>query len=100
MSTMLYKHPGKHKIHGDMFDHIVTNDIDAAKKDGWFLTTPEALKASKGESKKSSPIKNSAPSRDEVKEKADELGIEYPNNIPTKKLQKLVEDKLDELDKT
>ena len=85
--TMLYKHPGKHKIHGDMFDYIVTEDIDAALKDGWSLTTPEA----KGED-------NSAPTRDEVKQKADELGITYAKNISTKKLQKLVEDKLDELD--
>lgn len=101
MSTMLYKHPGPHKIHRDMFDYVIVDedDIDAHLKKGWYLTTPEALKASKGKSKKSAPIPNSAPSRDEVKQKADELGIDYPNNIPTKKLQKLVEDKLDVMDK-
>lgn len=89
--TMLYKHPGKHKLHGDMFDYIVTEDVDAALKDGWHLTTPEAL----GEK----PENTGAPTRDEVKAKADELGIEYAKNIKTKKLQKLVEDKMDELDK-
>lgn len=89
--TMLYKHPGDHNIHGDMFDYIVTEDIDQALKDGWSLTTPEAL----GEK----PANTGAPSRDEVKAKADELDIKYRKNISTKKLQKIVEDKLDELDK-
>ena len=87
--TMLYKYPGKHKIHGDMFDYIVTEDIDAALKDGWSLTTPEA---------KNGKVDNSPPTRKEVKAKADELGIKYPKNISTKKLQKIVEDKLDEIE--
>jgi hypothetical protein len=91
--TMLYKHPGKHKVHGNMFDHIVTEDIDAALKDGWFLTTPEALKG--GE-----PKETGAPSRKEVKQKADELGIKYAKNIRTETLQKRVEDFLDGVDKT
>lgn len=89
--TMLYKHPGPHKVHGNMFDYIITEDIDAALEDGWFLATPEALDAAEPES-------GSEPTRDEIKQKADELGIEYPKNIKTFRLQKLVEDKLDELD--
>lgn len=92
--TMLYKHPGPHKIHGNKFDYIVTEDIEEALKDGWFLTTPKALEAAEPESKS-----DAAPTRDEIKQKADELGIEYPKNIKTPRLQKLVEDELDELDK-
>ena len=88
MPTMLYKHPGKHKIHGNMFDHIVTEDVDAAIKDGWCLTTPEALDC----------VSNEPPSRDEVKEKADELGLKYAKNIKTAKLQKMVEDEIDKLE--
>jgi len=88
--TMLYKHPGPHKIHGNKFDYIVTEDIQKAQEDGWFLTTPEALETSE-------PKPGHEPTRDEVKQKADELGIEYPKNIKTTKLQKMVEDKLDEL---
>ena len=68
---MLYKHPGKHKIHGDKFDYIITDDAEAALKDGWSLTTPEAL----GEK----PENTGAPTRDEVKAKADELGIALTN---------------------
>lgn len=99
--TMLYKHGGNHKIHNDNFDYIVVSDdeVEGELKKGWFKTTPEALAASNVRKKKASPIPNSAPSRDEVKQKADELGIEYKNNIPTKKLRKMVEDKIDELDK-
>lgn len=89
--TMLYKHPGPHKIHSNMFDYCIVEDIEKALKDGWFLTTPEALKAAESEP-------DAAPTRDEVKQKADQLGIEYPKNIKTPRLQKLVEDKLDELD--
>ena len=44
MSTMLYKHPGPHEIHGDKFDYVIVEDdaIEAAIKDGWALTTDEA----------------------------------------------------------
>lgn len=44
MSVMLYKHPGKHAIHGDMFDYIVVEDadVDAKVKEGWAKTTGEA----------------------------------------------------------
>jgi len=138
--TMLYKHPGPHKIHGNKFDYVVTEDIEAALKDGWFLTTPEALEAGQPKAEPEpkpepetikpdpepetapeeeselteevvedtqpdpepevakEPEPEKAPTRDQIKKKADELGIEYPKNIKTPRLQKLVEDKLDELD--
>jgi hypothetical protein len=49
LTTMLYKHPGKHKIHGDMFDYIIVNDddVDANLKKGWHKSTPDALKGEK-----------------------------------------------------
>lgn len=86
-NTMLYKHPGSHDIHGDKFDYCIVSDddVDDALNDGWFLTTPEAL-----------PSDEAEPTRDEVKQMADELGIEYIKNIKTDKLQKLVEAKLEE----
>ena len=90
--TMLYKHPGPHKIHGKKFDYIITEDIKTAIKDGWSLTTPEALEAG------SKTDDNKKPTRDEVKAKADELGLEYAKNIATKKLQKMVEDEIDKLE--
>ena len=86
--TMLYKHPGPHKIHGNMFDYIVTEDIEAAVKDGWSRTTPEALDC----------VSNAPPTRDEVKTKADKLGIEYKKNVKTIVLQKMVEEEIDKLE--
>jgi hypothetical protein len=43
--TMLYKSPGPHDIHGGKFDYVIVDEegVDAALKDGWSLTTPEAL---------------------------------------------------------
>ena len=45
--TMVYQHPGRHEIHGDLFDYkIVDADVegalDAALAEGWHLTTTEA----------------------------------------------------------
>ena len=44
MSVMLYKHPGPHEIHGDMFDYIIVDEdaVENAIKDGWRKTTDEA----------------------------------------------------------
>lgn len=44
MTVMLYKSPGKYKIHGGNFDYTIVDDdkVDAALKDGWFKTTEEA----------------------------------------------------------
>lgn len=44
MSVMLYKHPGKHKLHGDKFDYIVVeeNDVESAIENGWYKSTSEA----------------------------------------------------------
>ncbi len=52
MSVMLYKHPGKHEIHGDMFDYIIVDEGDVASKvkEGWAKSTAEAKK----------PVKKSA----------------------------------------
>ena len=49
MSVMLYKHPGKHEIHGDMFDYIIVDEGDVASKvkEGWAKSTAEAKKPAK-----------------------------------------------------
>lgn len=44
---MMYKHPGRHEIHGSFYDYTIIDDIEEeienAKSYGWHLTTPEAL---------------------------------------------------------
>lgn len=50
MTTMLYKSPGKFKRSADeTFDMCIVNDdeLDAALKDGWHKTVPEAVEAAK-----------------------------------------------------
>ena len=55
--TMLYKHPGKHEIHGDKFDYTIVDADDAmvltaALDEGWFFTTTDAKNASQKPSEK------------------------------------------------
>ena len=82
--VMLYKYPGKHKIHGGMFDYDVVSDenVDASLANGWFKTTPEAKDANKAPEPSD---------RDLLLAKAKELGLEHPKNIKTKKLIALIE---------
>lgn len=97
--TMLYKCPGPHEIHGGHFDYTIVDadDFDAlatAQADGWFPTTPEAKAAYEAE--KAKPESDDAPpTREELKAKADELGIEYAKNISDKKLSELIDAYLD-----
>lgn len=46
-TTMLYKYPGPHDIHGDKFDYVIVDDeaIEQALSEGWSLTTAEAKEA-------------------------------------------------------
>ena len=49
-NTMLYKMPGKHRFHGGEYDYMIVDSDDvaafqAAKRDGWHETTPEAKNA-------------------------------------------------------
>jgi len=53
-ATMLYKAPGPEPIHGSFLATTVVDAdeegaIDAALAEGWFLTTPEAIKAYEAE---------------------------------------------------
>lgn len=68
--TALYKHPGKLKIHGSLFDYKVADRNDkeafqAALDDGWCLTTDDALKCRAKELKKPEP----EPEKEEVQPK-------------------------------
>jgi hypothetical protein len=67
-ATMVYKHPGNHKIHGSMFDYKIVSaeaeeeggksQLDQALADGWFKM----------------------PTRAELEEKAVELDIKFQAN--------------------
>lgn len=59
MSVMLYKHPGPHEIHGDMFDYIIVDEdaVEGAIKDGWCKTTDEAKTGVKPVAKRGRKVK-------------------------------------------
>lgn len=112
---MLYKAPGPHEIHGGKFDTKIVNDEaeqDEALANGWHLTTGDA-KAAHEESKNgqesttstsnqagssnSTGDDNAPPTREELEQKAKELGIEFAPNIGDKKLAERIEAKLAEI---
>lgn len=96
MSRMLYKHPGKHPMHGDFFDYVVIeeDEIEAHLEEGWSMTTHEA----KDKDIIEADIGNDAPTREELEQKANELGIQYRANISDEKLFSRIEEALNELD--
>ena len=90
---MIYKAGGPEQIHGGRFHTLIVHDadeMDAALSAGWSMTTPEAVDAAKPQTE-AIPDDDSAPTRAELKRKADELGLQYPANIPTERLAAMVE---------
>ena len=97
-ATMVYKHPGKCKIHGDMFDYKVVSaepeeeggesELSQALADGWFKTTPEA--------KDGTPSDDEMPTRAELEEKAVELGIHFQANWKDGTLLEKINEALEE----
>lgn len=106
--TQVYICPGVHQRPGGTFSTVSANsqeELDDLLHSGYSATLPEAIKGpskkaakkkEKKEKKKAKAVDNSAPTREEAKAKAKELGIEHASNIPTKKLIELINAKLDD----
>lgn len=75
--TMLYKHPGSHEIHGDRFDYIIVDEdeVNQALADGWALTTDGAKHKNQRDEVKVESVNDGSPTRDEMIQKAENLGI-------------------------
>lgn len=95
MSVMLYKHPGQHKLHGDMFDYIIVNEdaVEDTIKKGWSLTTDEAKGIMDAEI-----IDNAPPTREEIEAKATELGIKFRSNTTDETILSKIKEVIDGLD--
>ena len=92
---MLYKHGGKHKIHGDNFSYIIVDaDEDGAIEDalskGWHLATTEA-KTGKIDADEDGKV-----TRSELETKATELGIPFRSNTKDETILKSINEKLGE----
>ena len=103
---MLYRAGGAEEIHGGRFATLIVHGDDelaAALAEGWSMTTPEAKAAAAKPAPDAStatatnlPDDNEPPTRDEMKRKADELGLTYPGNISNANLATMIEAKLAE----
>lgn len=94
---MIYKSGGPDDIHGGRFHTLIVHDIDeldAALAAGWYLTTTEAKHAHEAALQQAAD--NAPPTRDELKRKADELGLSYAGNISNANLSAMIEAKLAE----
>jgi hypothetical protein len=106
---IVYKIPGKnYGPEGYSYDWIKVNSEGELKeklKDGWFNTLEDALKGERARNDEGQFVAddpgtpeneayNKPATREEMKQKAKELGIEFPKNIGDKKLLKLIEAKL------
>jgi hypothetical protein len=111
MTTMLYKCPGPHDIHGGHFDYTIVEDdqVEAAQADGWKLTTPEAKQAhldrlaaqeaerrAQEEAAQAAADAASMPTRAELEQKATELGLKFDGRTSDKKLRDLIAATLEE----
>lgn len=86
---MIYKAGGTEEIHGGKFSALIVQDADelaAALAGGWALTTDEARDAGS-----ETPSDNAAPTRDELEQKARELGIEFSPRLGDAKLAERID---------
>lgn len=92
--TMLYRCPGAHQIHGGNYDYLIVadEDVSATLAAGWFKSTPEAKDAY--EDAMTPKVHSGKPTRDELEQKATELGIPFSAKVSDKKLGDLIEAKL------
>ena len=98
-NRMLYKCPGPYSIHGAQFDYcIIDEDEDGALEHainaGWFYTPDEAKKADEILNKKEIPEDNAPPTRDEMVEKAQNLGIKNIGRMTDETLNNRIEEAL------
>lgn len=105
---MLYKAGGPEQIHGGAFSTLTVNDEAehaAALADGWCENTPDALdadQAAKERAARDAAAKLAAasdikpPTREELEQKANELGIAFKPQTSDKKLAEAIAAKLAE----
>ena len=96
---MVYKVPGKHVRPHGTYDFTGVNDaeeLQAKLKDGWFSSLPEAI-----DSKQAVPVVETVkaddiapPTRQELEEKATELGIKFDGRFSDKKIAQLIDEAL------
>jgi len=97
--ALVYRVPGKHLGAGGTYDFEGVNnaeELEAKLKEGWFWSLTEAI-----DSKQTAPVVEAVkvddiapPSRQELEEKATELGIKFDGRFSDKKISQLIEETL------
>ncbi len=96
---MVYKVPGKHVRPHGTYDFAGVNnaeELQAKLKEGWFSSLSEAIESKKVEPvvKESKTDDIAPPSRQELEEKATELGIKFDGRFSDKKISQLIDEAL------
>jgi len=96
---MVYKVPGKHVRPYGTYDFAGVNnaeELEAKLKEGWFSSLQEAIDSKEtapvAEAKESDDI--APPTRQELEEKATELGIKFDGRFSDKKIAQLIDETL------
>jgi hypothetical protein len=109
-TTMLYKAPGPHEIHGGQMDYTIVEDdqIEAALAEGWHLTTPEAKQAHQAKLEAEQAVQaerarqaadvtgkvpadtNTPPTRAELEQMATKLKLAFNSRTTDRKLAEMI----------
>jgi hypothetical protein len=97
--ALVYRVPGKHLGAGGTYDFEGVNnaeELQAKLKEGWFWSLTEAI-----ESKETVPVAEAKesddtapPTRQELEQKATELGIKFDGRFSDKKIAQLIDEAL------
>jgi hypothetical protein len=95
---MVYRAGGKEEMHGGHFDYLIAEDAEELASmlaDGWHLTTDEAraalTPAASTDAAGVQPDENAPPTRAELEQKANELGVEFSPRLGDVKLAERIE---------
>lgn len=97
--VIVYKGHGPYKRAGGTYDYagvVEGEQLDLFLANGWYTTLPEAIDSVSAKSPK--PIKendDSPPTREELLQKASDLGLEFDKRIGNAKLQAMIEKALE-----
>ena len=93
---MAYKVPGKHVRPHGTYDFTGVNnaeELQAKLKDGWFSSLTEAID-SEDKEVITEEDDTAPPTRQELEEKATELGIKFDGRFSDKKIAQLIDEAL------
>lgn len=96
---LVFKCPGTQQRPGGTFSHKPVADgaeFDAALADGWFATLPDAIAGPIPAPVPAEVDADKPPTRDELEQKASDLGLKFDGRTTDRKLAEMISHKLAE----